>query len=176
MTDNFTISSISSATIDVHLTALADLLKANVEDGASVSFILPFSQKAALAFWKDKIKPSLQAGNRILLVAMVEGELAGCVMLDCDMPVNQPHRADIAKLLVHPKFRRRGIARALMVAVEQHAVAQKRSTLVLDTANESAEILYESIGYKRVGSIPNFAMNAQNQQFEATTIMYKLLY
>lgn len=175
MTDNFTISSITSTAIDTHLPDLANLLKANVEDGASVSFILPFSQDEATAFWVDKIKPSLQTGNRILLVAMVENELAGCVMLDYDMPANQPHRADIAKLLVHPKYRRRGIARALMVEIEQQAVAQKRSTIVLDTANESAEILYESLGYLRVGSIPNFGLNAQNLQLEATTIMYKLL-
>ncbi|MBL1421293.1 MAG: GNAT family N-acetyltransferase [Alphaproteobacteria bacterium] len=175
MTDNFTISSITSTTIDAHLTDLANLLKVNVEGGASVSFILPFSQDQAAAFWVDKIKPSLQAVNCILLVAMVDNELAGCVMLDYDMPANQPHRADIAKLLVHPKFRRRGIARALMVEIEQQAIEQKRSTLVLDTANKGAEILYESLGYQPVGSIPNFGLNAQNLQLEPTTIMYKLL-
>ncbi|PCI85516.1 MAG: GNAT family N-acetyltransferase [Hyphomicrobiales bacterium] len=175
MTDNFTISSITSTTIDAHLTDLAALLKVNVEDGASVSFILPFSQDDATAFWANKIKPSLQADNCILLVAMLNNELAGCVMLDYDMPVNQPHRADIAKLLVHPKFRRRGIARALMVEIEQQAMVQKRSTLVLDTANKAAEILYESLGYQPAGSIPNFGLNAQNLQLEPTTIMYKLL-
>lgn len=172
---NQTIQALNHQSIQVHLPALAALLHTNVEDGASVSFILPFSQDAALKFWVDKVMPSLAAKNRILLTAMVDGELAGCVMLDYDMPNNQPHRAEIAKLLVHPKFRRRGIARALMVEIERQARGQNRHTLVLDTANAGAETLYQSLGYKRVGSIPDFALNAQNLHLESTTIMYKLL-
>ena len=170
-----TIQSLNSQTLETYLASLAGLLKTNVEDGASVSFILPFGYDAALAFWLDKVKPSIAAKKRILLVAMIDNELAGCVMLDCDMPDNQLHRADIAKLLVHPKFRRRGIARALMVEIEHQAIAHNRSTLVLDTASEGAKILYESLGYKVVGSIPDFALNAQKLQLEPTIIIYKLL-
>lgn len=172
---NHNIQSLDNISIEPHLPALANLLHANVEDGASVSFILPFSHAEALAFWVDKIKPSLAAGNRILLVAVVDGELAGCVMLDYDMPPNQPHRAEIAKLLVNPKFRRRGIARALMVEIEQQAITQKRSLLMLDTASNAAETLYKSLGYKVVGSIPNFALSVQDIRLEATMIMYKHL-
>lgn len=172
---NHNIQSLDNISIEPHLSALANLLQANVEDGGNVSFILPFSHDEALAFWVDKIKPSLAAKNRILLVAMVDAELAGCVMLDYDMPPNQPHRAEIAKLLVHPKFRRRGIARALMQEAEQQAILLKRSLLVLDTASDGAGKLYKSLGYNVAGSIPKFALTAQDKQLEATIIMYKQL-
>jgi len=105
------------------LPGLGDLLHACVQDGASVSFVLPFGPEAARAFWLDKVLPPLESGGLVLWVAMREGRVAGAVQLDCDTPPNQPHRAEIRKLLVHPDFRRRGIARELMQAAEATAVA-----------------------------------------------------
>lgn len=172
---HYTIETILPNALDAHLAELADLLHVNVLDGASVSFVLPFDQADAAEFWQKQVKPSLARGVRTLLVAKVEGELAGCVMLDYDMPRNQPHRAEIAKLLVHPKFRRLGIARALMVEVEQYARELKRSLLVLDTASDGAERLYGQLGYKLVGSIPQFAYDSDAKNLEATQIMYKQL-
>lgn len=175
MTNHYTIETITIKTISQHLDQLAELLHVNVLDGASVSFILPFGTDDALAFWQNKIKPSLAQGKRILLIAKVGNDVAGCVMLDFDMPPNQPHRAEIAKLLVSPKYRRMGIARALMQAIEQHAKKQNHSLLVLDTANEGAESLYRQLGYERAGVIPNFALNTGGKQLEATTFMFKLI-
>lgn len=175
MPHHYTIETFSAAQLQAHIDELANLLHANVSDGASVSFILPFSLTDAANFWQQKVKPSLEQDVRILLVAKVDDEVAGCVMLDFDMPPNQPHRAEIAKLLVNPKFRRRGIARALMIEIEQQAMAKNFKLLVLDTANDSAENLYKSLGYIVSGCIPNFALSVHSAQLEPTIIMYRSL-
>ncbi len=157
------------------LPGLGALLQACVQDGASVSFVLPYTQEDAQAFWRDKVLPSLAAGKASLLVAMQDGRVAGSVQLDCDTPPNQPHRAEIRKLLVHPDFRRRGIARRLMQDAEKLAVEQGRSLITLDTrTGDSAEPLYGSLGYVTVGVIPGFARDARDpSRLDGTTIMYK---
>ncbi|MBB1627626.1 GNAT family N-acetyltransferase [Achromobacter sp. UMC71] len=157
------------------LPGLAALLHACVQDGASVSFVLPYSLDDAQAFWRDKVLPSLTAGKASLLVAIQDGQVAGSVQLDCDTPPNQPHRAEIRKLLVHPDFRRRGIARRLMQDAERLAVECGRSLLTLDTrTGDSAEPLYGSLGYVTVGVIPGFSRDARNpSKVDGTTIMYK---
>lgn len=175
MENHFTIETITVQDFDQHLPQLANLLHINVLDGASVSFITPFSLQDATYFWQNKVKPGLAQQSRILMVAKLGNELAGCLMLDFDLPPNQPHRAEIVKLLVHPKFRRRGIARSLMQEIEPHARAQQRSLLVLDTASQGAENLYSQLGYVRVGCIPNFALDSNAVKLETTTIMYKIL-
>jgi ribosomal protein S18 acetylase RimI-like enzyme len=158
------------------LDALADVLHAAVHAGASVSFVLPFSVDDARAFWMDKVAPGTRCGARRVLIARQEGEVVGTVQLILDTPPNQTHRAEVAKLLVHPKARRRGIGRALMVALEEIAGAEGRTLLTLDTrTGDKAEPLYLSMGYQLAGVIPNYARGPASPELEATTILYKVL-
>lgn len=135
---------------------LADVLLDCVEGGASVSFMLPMARETALRFWR-KVADGIARGERTLLVAEDERGIAGTVQLITDMPENQPHRADVAKLLVHRRARGAGIGQRLMEAVEEAARAQGRRVLVLDTANGTAERLYERLGWQRVGVVPDYA-------------------
>ena len=155
--------------------ALGALLHDCVHAGASVSFILPFSPGDAAAFWRDRVFPSVDAGTCRVLIARSEGEIVGTVQLDLATPPNQPHRGEIKKLLVHPAARRSGIARALMLAIEDEAREAKRTLLTLDTASDAAERLYASLGYVRVGVIPRFSVRPDSAEFEGTTVMYKEL-
>ena len=152
--------------------ALGRILKACVEDGASVSFMPPFTVADGEAFYRRKAR-DIAAGTRVLLVAWVDGVLTGSVTLDFDMPPNQPHRGDLQKLLVHPAHRRQGVARTLMEAAENAARKAGRRLLVLDTADHSgAEILYRALDWVEVGSIPDFALSPAGV-LEATTLFYK---
>lgn len=173
--NSYKINQLTTEQIDDNLIQLASLLHANVSDGASVSFILPFDLQQSTNYWQHKIQPLVAAQANILLVAKAGDKIIGCVQLECDMPPNQPHRADIGKLLVHPEFRRKGIARALMLAAEQIATRENRTLLTLDTASDGAKILYQQLGYIVVGDIPGFALNAESTHVESTTIMYKTL-
>lgn len=158
------------------LPELAELLHACVHDGASIHFVLPFSVEQAAAFWRDKTLPGVAGGGRLLLAALVDGELAGSVQLDCDTPPNQPHRAEVCKLLVHPRHRRQGVARALMAELEARARQRGRSLLTLDTASgDKAEPLYHSLGYQAAGRIPGYAWDGRGEKLQATTLMYKTL-
>ena len=171
----FQIETLTPAGFDDRLAGLSALLNACVHDGASISFILPHSLDDSLAFWRDKVRPALLAGGRTVLAATMAGRVAGSVQLDCDTPPNQPHRAEVAKLLVHPDFRRRGIARALMVAIEAQAQRMGRNLITLDTASAGAERLYKSLGYRRAGVIPGYARDPLEDRYDATTIMFKAL-
>jgi ribosomal protein S18 acetylase RimI-like enzyme len=155
---------------------LADVLHAVVQTGAGVSFIVPFSVEDARAFFTGKVLPSVRAGSSQLLVARLDGRIVGTVQLEFPWPPNQPHRGEVAKLLVHPDARRRGIARELMLALEGVAREANRSLLTLDTWTEGpAQRLYESLGYVIVGVIPGFARGSTTEKLEPTTIMYKQL-
>ena len=155
---------------------LGALLHDCVHTGAHVSFVLPFSHDEAAAFWRDKVFPSVEAGMCRVLVARNErGRIVGTVQLDLAMPPNQPHRGEIKKLLVHPRERRGGIARTLMVQIEDEARAAQRTLLTLDTASPAAEQLYSSLGYVRVGVIPRFSVHPETRELEGTTVMYKEL-
>jgi GNAT superfamily N-acetyltransferase len=156
--------------------ALGNLLHDCVHTGAHVSFVLPFSHDDATAFWRDKVFPSVEAGTCCVLVARNEPDrIVGTVQLDLAMPPNQPHRGEIKKLLVHPSERRSGIARALMMCIEEEARAAERTLLTLDTASPAAEQLYASLGYVRVGVIPRFSVHPETRELEGTTVMYKEL-
>ena len=158
------------------LSELGALLQACVHDGASIGFILPFDVAASQAFWTENVLPAVTRGVRLLLVAEVEGKLAGAVQLDWDAQPNQAHRAEVRKLLVAPALRRRGIARWLMQAVEAQARALPRSLLTLDTrSGDHAEALYLSLGYVAAGSIPAYALAPAGDRLDATTILYKQL-
>jgi GNAT superfamily N-acetyltransferase len=154
-----------------HIGQLADVLLDCVEGGASVSFMLPMARKTALDFWR-KVADGIARGERTLLVAEDEEGIAGTVQLITDMPENQPHRADVAKLLVHRRARGAGIGRRLMEAVEEAARGQGRRVLVLDTANATAERLYEGLGWQRVGVVPDYAFMPDGALC-ATTFFYK---
>jgi len=159
---------------EANLAELAALLHACVHDGASISFVLPFGMDDATAFWATSVLPQVRAGTRVLLVARVDGVLAGSVQLDHDTPPNQPHRAEVRKLIVHPGFRRRGIARALMLELEAIASGIGRSLVTLDTrTGDAAEPLYASLGYATAGVIPGYARDPAGSRLDATTVMYK---
>ena len=166
----------SGAALTGEIEALAGILHAVVHDGAGVSFILPFTMDDARAFWRDTVLPAVRRGTRRVLLARLDGHIVGTVQLDLATPPNQRHRAEVMKLLVHPSARRNGIARALMVALEDVARAESRTLLTLDTwTGGAAERLYTALGYVTVGTIPGFARPSTRPELEPTTIMYKAL-
>jgi GNAT superfamily N-acetyltransferase len=151
---------------------LADILIACVDAGASVSFLKPLGRERARGFWKN-VSAKVARGEALLLAAWCDGALAGTVQLGLDMPQNQPHRADVAKLLVDPAFRRRGLGEALMRRAEQAAVRIGRRLLVLDTLKgDAAERLYTRLGWTRVGEVPGFALD-ETGAAHATVFFWK---
>lgn len=170
------ISIFSADDIASHVSELGALLHACVHDGASIGFVLPFTQSDSEAFWSNKVLPAVRDGARLLLVAQTRGRIAGSVQLGYDTPPNQPHRAEVSKLLVHPDFRRRGMARALMAELERRASQLGRSLLTLDTrSGDKAEPLYASLGYQTVGVIMGYCRDPVEDRLDSTTIMYKSL-
>ncbi len=157
---------------DAEIEQLADVLIDCVEGGASVSFMHPLSRERAVAFWR-KIAQGVSAGVRVLLVAEDERGICGTVQLTLDLPENQPHRADLSKMLVHRRARRRGLGAALMRAAEATARECGRTLLVLDavTGGDGAR-LYERLGWQRVGDIPNYALMPHGG-FCSTTYFYR---
>lgn len=171
-----TISELKPDELSANLQGLAEVLHASVNEGASVSFILPHSLDDSRAFWRDQVFPSVLAGRRILLVARQSGKLAGTVQLDLDLPPNQAHRGEVAKLLVHPAFRRQGIAKALMKALEQRARGLGKRLITLDTrTGDTAEPLYRRLGYQTAGVIPGYCRAPAEDRYDSTTYMYKAL-
>src|SRR6266550_8021117 len=142
---------------DAQINALADVLIDAVEGGASVSFMLPLTRERATAYWR-RVADDVKAGRRALLVAEDQKGICGTVQLVFAEPENQPHRADVSKMLLHRRARRQGIATALMKALEDAAREYGRTLLVLDTADATAEGVYERTGWIRVGTIPNYAL------------------
>jgi ribosomal protein S18 acetylase RimI-like enzyme len=165
-----------AASLEHDVEMLAEVLHAVVHGGAGVSFFVPFSLDEARAFWCDKVLPGVRARTRRVVVARWRGRIVGTVQIDLAVPPNQQHRAEVAKLLVHPAARRRGIARSLMVALEAVAQSEGRTLLTLDTVTGSnAEPLYRSLGYLVAGVIPRYARASLTPDLESTTIMYKEL-
>ena len=150
------------------LGALADVLVDCVEGGASVSFMHPFGRERALAFWV-RIASDVRHGKRALIVAEDDAGICGTVQLLLDVPENQPHRAELVKMLVHRRARRRGVGAALMRAAESTALECGRTLLVLDTVSESAgERLYTRLGWQRVGVVPRYALMPDGDFCDAT--------
>jgi GNAT superfamily N-acetyltransferase len=165
-----------AASLEHDMEMLGEVLHAVVHAGAGVSFFVPFSLEEACAFWRAKVLPGVRARTLRVVIARRAGRIVGTVQLDLAVPPNQQHRADVAKLLVHPSARRRGVARRLMVTLEAVALSQGRTLLTLDTVTGgSAEPLYRSLGYVSVGVIPRYARGSLTPELEATTIMYKEL-
>ena len=151
---------------------LADVLKDCVDGGASVSFMQPFTREHATAFWR-KVADGVAAGQRALIVAEDDHGVCGTVQLIFDLPENQPHRADLAKMLVHHRARRHGLGAALVRAAEATARECGKTLLVLDAVTDGdAARLYARLGWVRVGDIPNYALFPQGG-YCSTTVFYR---
>ena len=161
--------SVTNATID----ALVDVLIDCVECGASVSFMDPLSRDHASAFWR-RVAADVAVGKRALIIAEDEQGVCGTVQLVLEQPDNQPHRADLAKMLVRRRARRRGIGAALLDAAEATARDCGKTLLVLDTASADAERVYERGGWVRVGVIPGYALLPKGGLCD-TTVYYRVL-
>ncbi|HYL97807.1 MAG TPA: GNAT family N-acetyltransferase [Blastocatellia bacterium] len=159
---------------DREIQGLSDVLIDCVEGGASVSFMLPLSREKADAFWRETAE-SADRGERVLLTAQdATGAIVGTVQVIWAQPENQPHRGDLAKMLVHRKARRHGVGAALLEAAEQSAVKAGKTLLVLDTASSDAERLYARQGWQRCGEIPNYALMPDGSPC-STTVFFKQL-
>ncbi|MDR6885582.1 MULTISPECIES: GNAT family N-acetyltransferase [Variovorax] len=162
-----------SSVNDAHIWQLADVLVDCVEGGASVSFMLPLTRDRALGFWQ-RVGEGVARGERALLVAEDAQGIVGTVQLVLDQPENQPHRAEVSKMLVHRRARRQGVGALLMQAVEQLARDHGKTLLVLDTSSAEAERLYARQGWTRVGVIPGFALLPGGEPCD-TTYFYRVL-
>lgn len=159
---------------DREIVQLAELLIDSVDGGATVTFLHPLSMERATAFWRT-VADGAAKGTRALLVAEDTQGICGTVQVLLEMPENQPHRGEIAKLLVHRRARRRGLAEALMRAAESLAAELSKTLLVLDTVDGGdAERLYTRLGWQRVGVIPAFAVSPGGEQTGAA-IFYKAI-
>ena len=157
---------------EAEIAALADVLIDCVEGGASVSFMHPLSRERALEFWR-RVARGVVAGERALLVAEDAHGVCGTVQLVFDLPENQPHRADLTKMLVHRRARRRGVGAALLRAAESIARECGRTLLVLDAVSGGdGARLYERHGWERVGEIPGYALMPRGG-LVGTTVYYR---
>ncbi len=153
---------------------LSDLFSETVRGGASMGYMLPFPPEDAEIYWCG-VAEAVGRGDIVLLALEEAGHVVGSVQIGVAMPPNQPHRADIKKLMVHPHQRGRGLSRHLMDAAEREAAARGRSLLVLDTATgEPAEQIYEHLGWSRAGVIPGYALFPDGRPCD-TTFYHKTL-
>jgi GNAT superfamily N-acetyltransferase len=170
----FEITVLDAPVADTALDQLAKVLVDCVEGGASVSFMAPFSHAEALAFFR-KVAASVASKDTVLLAARLDGKIVGTVQLGLDTPSNQPHRADIKKMLVHRSARSRGIGAALMVRAEQEARRNGRWLLVLDTVpGENGHRVYQRAGWTETGIIPDYALFPDGRPCD-TMVMWKRL-
>ncbi len=152
---------------------LARILCDCVDGGASVSFLAPLSVERAGVFW-ERVAEAVDRDATALLAASQDGKILGTVQLFFALPENQPHRAEVAKLLVHRRARRRGVGEALMRAAEAEAIRRGRTLLTLDTANPDAERVYQRLGWQLSGRIPDYALYPDGR-FCDTVIYWKRL-
>ena len=173
-TEQVEVRRIDGSELRSQLDALASVLLDCVAGGASVSYLEPFAHADARAAF-DGFAAEVDRGRRVLLAAFADGELVGTVQVNLAVPPNQPHRGEIAKLLVHRRARRRGIAQLLMARAEAEARAEGKSLLVLDTVTgDPAERLYARLGWTRVGVIPGYALYPDGRPCD-TTVFWKAL-
>ncbi len=170
--DHVVVRRLAGGELEAALDGLADVLADCVAGGASVSYMEPFSHeqaRAAFAGFADEVGE----GRRLLLAAFSDGQVVGTVQVILAVPPNQPHRGEIAKLLVHRSARRRGVAQLLMEHAEAEARAAGKTLLNLDTVTgDPAERLYTRLGWRRVGVIPGYALYPDGRVCD-TTIFYK---
>jgi GNAT superfamily N-acetyltransferase len=170
--DRIEIRRLEGAELQAQLDSLAGVLADCVAGGASVSYLAPFSEAQARAEF-EAMAAEAERGRRVLLGAFAEGRLVGTVQVILALPPNQPHRGDIAKLLVHRSARKRGIAELLMERAEAEARAEGKTLLVLDAVTgDDAERLYARLGWTKVGVIPGYALYPDGRPCD-TTIFWK---
>jgi GNAT superfamily N-acetyltransferase len=167
------ITALDASGIEAAADQLADVLLDCIHGGASVSFMRSLSRQEAVSYFQN-VARSVADGHTVLLVAIRKRRVVGTVQLGLDMPPNQPHRADVKKLLVHRSARQTGIGAALMAAIEIEAIRSGRTLLVLDTASGEADRLYSRAGWVRAGVIPDYAL-LPDGAFCDTTIFWKKL-
>lgn len=173
MTNHYCIERLKELTSE-HIQGLSDVLVDCVVGGASVGFVSPFTRDRAVAFW-NRVAQAVAAGERALLIARDELGICGTVQLIINLPENQPHRADLAKMLVHRRARRQGLGSELMRAAESMARDCGKTLLVLDAVtNGDAARLYERLDWVRVGDIPNYALMPDGSPC-STTCYYRNL-
>lgn len=154
--------------INEYVEELSNLLIKVVHDGASIGFLPPLQKEDADTFWRSCAAPEI-----IFIAAKIEGKIAGTVQLHLCTKPNGTHRAEVAKLMTHPDYRKKGIARQLMKEIEKLAKQEERTLLVLDTREgDPSNILYQSIGFIEAGRIPNFAQS-ENGTLDTTILYYK---
>jgi GNAT superfamily N-acetyltransferase len=172
--DQIEIRRLDGADLQAQLDGLAAVLADCVAGGASVSYMAPFSHERARSVF-EAMAAEVEQGRRLLLAAFAEGDLVGSVQVILALPPNQPHRGEIAKLLVHRSARKRGIAQLLMEHAESEARAEGKTLLVLDTVTgDDAERLYARLGWRRVGVIPGYALYPDGRPCD-TTVFWKAL-
>jgi GNAT superfamily N-acetyltransferase len=165
---------LESTEMHAQLDGLAAVLVDCVAGGASVSYLTPFSHEQARGAF-EAVAAEVEQGRRLLLGAFAEGQLVGTVQVILALPPNQPHRGEIAKLLVHRSARKRGIAQLLMEHAESEARAEGKTLLVLDTVTgDAAERLYARLGWTKVGVIPGYALYPDGRPCD-TTVFWKAL-
>ena len=165
---------LEAAELEARLDGLAAVLEDCVAGGASVSYLAPFTRADARAAF-ERFAADAAAGGRLILAAFSGDRVVGTVQVVNAPAPNQPHRGDVAKLLVHRSARRRGVAERLMAAAEDEARAIGKTLLVLDTVTgDAAERLYDKLGWTRVGVIPNYALYPDGRPC-STTVFFKEL-
>jgi GNAT superfamily N-acetyltransferase len=174
VSEPFEIVSLAAPVADAALDELAGVLVDCVDGGASVNFMSSFSRDQARAFF-NKVADGVASGEIVLLAARLGGRIIGTVQLGLDTPPNQPHRADVKKMLVHRSARGRGVGAALMAAIEEEARRRGRWLLVLDTVpGESGHRPYLRAGWQQSGTVPNYALFPDGRLCD-TAIMWKRL-
>lgn len=165
---------VDASAIRKEISAYVDLLVDAVDSGAGMGLAKPLARADAEAYWQ-RVAADVEARARVVLAARLDGELAGSAQLALAHQTNGLHRAEVQKVMVHRRFRRRGLGLALMQAIDVAARHEKRTTLFLDTfAHQDARRMYEAAGWKHAGDIPQFARTAEGT-LEATSYYYRLL-
>ena len=173
-TESIEIRRLDETEVRAQLDGLAGVLADCVAGGASVSYMAPFSHEQARGAF-EAVAADVEQGRRLLLAAFLNGDVVGTVQVILALPPNQPHRGEIAKLLVHRSARRRGIAQLLMERAEAEARAEGKTLLVLDAVTgDKAERLYERLGWTKVGVIPGYALYPDGRPCD-TTVFWKAL-
>lgn len=171
-----TLRALSPADIETHVSDLCQVLLDSVLDGAAISFLTTLTLAEAEQFWLQEVGNAVARGDRHLFGAFREDRLVGTVQVITGMPPNQPHRAEIAKMVVHPDHRRLGLGKALMDAALDTARRSGKTLVTLDTrTGDVSEQLYRGVGFEQAGVIPDFAFDPDGQARHATTYMYRYL-
>lgn len=170
------ITEFDAGAVEQGIESLTGILSDSVNEGAAIGFLAPMADAEAARFWRDQVSPELSAGRRRMFGARRDGDLVGTVQLLTAMPANQPHRCEIAKMIVHPSARRMGIGRSLTGVALDGARSMGKSLVTLDTrSGDRAQSLYATLGFEVAGVIPDYAWNPDGEALHATTYMFKRL-